>query len=193
MKKSRQRQIELPGLESEPTQAVASPRSPADCEFPGTPSTAQMGVDPTERPAEPVETEISGPKPGRQNGVRGRLPFADLPGVSCLARNDQSARRAHRRIFGFARDMMFLLDKKPDYLFAAFDTSGPTFRHELSTTYKENRSEMPDALRPQIGNIRRMTARAWNTGAGMRGVRSGRYSARRWHGRSSKPAAHATS
>ena len=35
-------------------------------------------------------------------------------------------------IFGFTRDMMYLLDeKKPDYLFAAFDLSGPTFRHEL--------------------------------------------------------------
>ncbi len=51
---------------------------------------------------------------------------------------------------------MALLEKKPDYLIAAFDTSGPTFRHELSTTYKENRPEMPDQLRPQIGNIRRM-------------------------------------
>ena len=60
-------------------------------------------------------------------------------------------------IFGFSRDMVYLMDqKKPDYLIAAFDLPGPTFRHELFTAYKENRSEMPDDLRPQIPNIRRV-------------------------------------
>jgi DNA polymerase-1 len=156
MKKSRQRQIELPGLESEPTQAVANPRSPADCEFPGTPSTAQMGVDRTERPAEPVETKSAVPNlAGKTVYVVDSHSliyqvFHALPEMTSPRGEPTGA------IFGFARDMMFLLDKKPDYLFAAFDTSGPTFRHELSTTYKENRPEMPDALRPQIGNIRRM-------------------------------------
>ncbi len=62
-------------------------------------------------------------------------------------------------IFGFARDLMHLLnEKKADYLLAAFDMSGPTFRHELHTAYKEDRSEMPDQLRPQVVHIRRMLA-----------------------------------
>ena len=62
-------------------------------------------------------------------------------------------------VFGFTRDMMYLVDeKKPDYLFAAFDLSGPTFRHELFTGYKEHRSEMPEALVPQIPSIRRVIA-----------------------------------
>lgn len=62
-------------------------------------------------------------------------------------------------IFGFARDMLFLLDeKKPDYLFAAFDLSGPTFRHNIAATYKEHRTEMPDALAAQLADIRRMLA-----------------------------------
>ena len=47
-------------------------------------------------------------------------------------------------VFGFTRDLLFLLEKKkPDYLFCAFDMSGPTFRHELYEAYKGQRSEMP--------------------------------------------------
>ena len=60
-------------------------------------------------------------------------------------------------VFGFTRDLLFLLDKKkPDYLFCTFDMSGPTFRHELYDAYKGQRSEMPDALRPQFPALRRM-------------------------------------
>ena len=74
-------------------------------------------------------------------------------------------------IFGFARDMMFLLDqKKPDYLLAAFDLSGPTFRHELFTAYKEQRTEMPrrTACRkfPTFGECsRRWEFRCWTARA----------------------------
>ena len=36
-------------------------------------------------------------------------------------------------VFGFSRDMLYLLEeKKPDYLFVAFDGPERTFRHELS-------------------------------------------------------------
>src|SRR5262245_47390663 len=35
-------------------------------------------------------------------------------------------------VFGFTRDMLYLLEeKKPTYLFVAFDASERTFRHEL--------------------------------------------------------------
>jgi len=62
-------------------------------------------------------------------------------------------------VFGFARDIMFLLDeKKPDYLFCAFDMPGATFRHEMFAGYKEHRTEMPDDLVPQIASIERMLA-----------------------------------
>ena len=62
-------------------------------------------------------------------------------------------------VFGFTRDLLFLLEKKkPDYLFCAFDMSGPTFRHELYDGYKVQRSEMPAELRPQFPKIRRMIA-----------------------------------
>jgi DNA polymerase-1 len=60
-------------------------------------------------------------------------------------------------VFGFTRDLLFLLqDKKPDYLFCAFDLAGPTFRHELYDQYKAERAEMPDDLAPQFDLIHRM-------------------------------------
>jgi DNA polymerase-1 len=60
-------------------------------------------------------------------------------------------------VFGFTRDLFYLIEqKRPDYLFCAFDTPDLTFRHELSDTYKANRAEMPDDLAPQFDIIRRV-------------------------------------
>src|SRR5690606_8194844 len=41
-------------------------------------------------------------------------------------------------------------EEKPDYLAVAFDTSHPTFRHEMFTAYKGTRKGMPDELREQV-------------------------------------------
>ena len=58
-------------------------------------------------------------------------------------------------VYGFAGDMMELIDRKsPDYLIAAFDKSEITFRNELYPKYKANRDSMPDELRQQIPLIR---------------------------------------
>ncbi len=60
-------------------------------------------------------------------------------------------------VFGFTRDLVYLLEqKKPDYLFVAFDRSEPTFRHEFYEAYKGQRKEMPDDLRPQFPAICQM-------------------------------------
>ena len=60
-------------------------------------------------------------------------------------------------VFGFSRDLLYLLeDKKPDYLFCAFDLPGKTFRHTLYQQYKEQRSEMHDDLAQQLPAIRRV-------------------------------------
>ncbi|MDR0328717.1 MAG: hypothetical protein LBI05_10520 [Planctomycetaceae bacterium] len=57
-------------------------------------------------------------------------------------------------VYGFTKDIFGLLEKyKPDYLFCAFDLPGQTFRSELYTEYKANRSTMPDDLQPQIGFV----------------------------------------
>ena len=57
-------------------------------------------------------------------------------------------------VFGFTKDLFTLLEKhQPDALFCAFDLPGQTFRSEIYTEYKANRSTMPDDLRPQIGFV----------------------------------------
>ena len=42
-------------------------------------------------------------------------------------------------------------------LVVAFDRPEPTFRHDRVETYKANREEMPEELRPQIPLTRRAT------------------------------------
>jgi DNA polymerase-1 len=58
--------------------------------------------------------------------------------------------------YGFARELMRLLEQeKPDYLAVAFDT-GKTFRDEIFPAYKATRAKMPEDLRPQIERIRQL-------------------------------------
>ncbi|MFZ5879608.1 MAG: DNA polymerase I [Chloroflexota bacterium] len=59
-------------------------------------------------------------------------------------------------IYGFARELLRILEQeRPDYLAVAFDT-GKTFRDEIFPAYKGTRAKMPDDLRPQIERIREM-------------------------------------
>ena len=58
--------------------------------------------------------------------------------------------------YGFARELIRILEQeKPEYMAVAFDT-GKTFRHEMFTEYKATRAKMPEDLRPQIERIRQM-------------------------------------
>ena len=60
-------------------------------------------------------------------------------------------------VFGFTRDMLYILEqKRPDYLFCAFDLPGRTFRQDLYQPYKIQRPEMDVDLVPQIDTIRRV-------------------------------------
>ncbi len=60
-------------------------------------------------------------------------------------------------VHGFVRDILDLIEnRKPDFLFCAFDYSSQTFRHDFYPEYKGTREEMPDDLRPQVESIRRM-------------------------------------
>lgn len=61
-------------------------------------------------------------------------------------------------VFGFTRDLLNLIDLKPDFLLCAFDLPGRTFRHEIYPEYKADRPAMHDDLQPQIPVIRRMLA-----------------------------------
>ncbi len=59
-------------------------------------------------------------------------------------------------IYGFARELLRILEQeKPDYLAVAFDT-GKTFRDKIFPEYKATRAKMPEDLRPQIERIRQM-------------------------------------
>jgi DNA polymerase-1 len=58
-------------------------------------------------------------------------------------------------IFGFVNMLQRLLqDQQPQYLAVVFDAKGKTFRNDLYTAYKANRSAMPETLRPQIPRIK---------------------------------------
>lgn len=59
-------------------------------------------------------------------------------------------------IYGFARELLRVLEnEKPEYLAVAFDV-GKTFRDDIFPEYKGTREKMPDDLRPQIERIRQM-------------------------------------
>lgn len=62
-------------------------------------------------------------------------------------------------IFGFARMLLKLIaDQKPDYLAVAFDPPKKSFRFAMYPEYKANRQKMPDDLRSQIDEIKKMIA-----------------------------------
>jgi DNA polymerase-1 len=59
-------------------------------------------------------------------------------------------------IYGFARELIRILEQeRPEYLAVAFDV-GKTFRDDIFPEYKGTREKMPDDLRPQIDRIRQM-------------------------------------
>ncbi|RPJ23636.1 MAG: DNA polymerase I [Chloroflexi bacterium] len=58
--------------------------------------------------------------------------------------------------YGFARELLRIIEQeKPDYIAVAFDT-GKTFRDQIFPAYKATRAKMPDDLAPQIQRIRTM-------------------------------------
>ncbi len=59
-------------------------------------------------------------------------------------------------LFGFARDLLLLRAKKPEYLLCAFDVGEPTNRTSVSKEYKAHRAPMPDDLRAQLPLIHDM-------------------------------------
>jgi DNA polymerase-1 len=61
-------------------------------------------------------------------------------------------------VYGFLSMIVKLLkDIKPDYLAFCFDRPEPSFRKEIYTEYKANRSEMPEEMIPQVPYIKKLT------------------------------------
>jgi len=84
-----------------------------------------------------------------------RMYFALTAGGSS-ARWQTSKGEPTAGTYGFARELLRILEQeKPVYIAVAFDV-GKTFRDEMFPAYKGTREKMPDDLRPQIGRIRQM-------------------------------------
>jgi len=84
-----------------------------------------------------------------------RMYFALTAGASSQ-RWQTSAGVPTAGIYGFARELVRILEQeKPEYLAVAFDV-GKTFRDEIFPEYKGTREKMPDDLRPQLDRIRQM-------------------------------------
>ena len=102
------------------------------------------------------------PGPDAPPGARRRLYVID--GANLMFRAYHAIRSltnstgmSTNALYGFTAMLIKLLrDEAPDLLAVAFDTSAPTFRHEMSPEYKANRAEMPEDLRPQVPYIRRI-------------------------------------
>ena len=58
-------------------------------------------------------------------------------------------------VFGFTSMLINLMkDHEPDRIAVAFDRPEPTFRHEMTPSYKAQRESAPDILRQQMGLVR---------------------------------------
>lgn len=85
-----------------------------------------------------------------------RMYFALTAGGSGSARWQTSKGEPTAGTYGFARELVRILEQeKPEYIAVAFDT-GKTFRDKLYPDYKATREKMPDDLRLQIERIRQM-------------------------------------
>jgi DNA polymerase-1 len=85
-----------------------------------------------------------------------RMYFALTAGGAGSARWQTSKGEPTAGTYGFARELIRILEQeKPEYIAVAFDT-GKTFRDKLYPAYKATREKMPDDLRPQIERIRQL-------------------------------------
>ena len=59
--------------------------------------------------------------------------------------------------FGFLKSLMDNLEaQKPDYAAITFDLSEPTFRHEITDTYKAGRAETPEEFTEDVENLKEL-------------------------------------
>ncbi len=85
-----------------------------------------------------------------------RMYFALTAGGAGSQRWQTSKGEPTAGTYGFARELIRILEQeRPEYLAVAFDT-GKTFRDELFPEYKATREKMPDDLRVQIERIRQI-------------------------------------
>lgn len=87
----------------------------------------------------------------------GRLVLLDTNGLIyraffALPYLTTSDGRPTNAVYGLTSMVLKVLEEvRPDYIAAAFDRPGPTFRHQQYAGYKAHREAMPDDLRSQVG------------------------------------------
>jgi DNA polymerase-1 len=159
-----ERQTSLPGFEPEPHDSPpaehAEPQPAAQ-----SPPNGAAHKGPSQHPASPALIPESGANEEAggmaHKSLRGRTVwvvdahslihqvFHALPEMTSPRGEPVAA------VYGFTRDLLYLLEqKRPDFLFCAFDLPGKTFRHDVYDQYKIQRPEMPEDLVPQIASIR---------------------------------------
>ncbi|HAV78007.1 MAG TPA: DNA polymerase I [Anaerolineae bacterium] len=85
-----------------------------------------------------------------------RMYFALTAGGGGSQRWQTSKGEPTAGTYGFARELLRVIEQeKPEYLAVAFDV-GKTFRDKMFPEYKATREKMPDDLRTQIERIRQM-------------------------------------
>lgn len=67
--------------------------------------------------------------------------------------------RPIQAVYGLARLILAILRTGPDYVIAAGDAPGRTFRKELDENYKAHRAPLPDDLRDQLGEAKELFRR----------------------------------
>jgi DNA polymerase-1 len=167
------RQSRLPGLEAEdpaqrkkvalettaPPETVAHMVAAPKVAAPAVASNGPAATSPTR----PSESGTADPRIGLPECLAGKTVYI-VDSMSLIfqvfhALPEMTGPRGEpvAAVFGFTRDMLAIINqRKPDYLFCAYDLSGPTFRNELFEEYKAHRKEMPPDLSPQIESIRRV-------------------------------------
>jgi DNA polymerase I len=81
---------------------------------------------------------------------RAHFAFSKTPRITSKGMNTSAA-------FGFTNTLMEVLNKeKPSHIGVAFDTSAPTFRHEMYTEYKSQRQAQPEDITIAIPYVKRL-------------------------------------
>ena len=147
------------------------------------------GMEPESEASPPVEKPVRNPEGWTPSAV-GSPPPATLEGKTVYVIDTHSlvyqvfhalpemtspTGQPVNAVYGFVRDLFTLLtQKKPDYLFAAVDLPGKTFRHELYEPYKIQRRGHARGFDPAVaGHPSRARGDANSDGgaAGLRGRR----------------------
>ena len=73
-------------------------------------------------------------------------------------------------LYGFLTMLLTLAARDPAYMLVAFDSHGPTFRHERYDAYKAGRKPMPDDLRTQLPVLKELLTKMGVTMCEVKGL-----------------------